>query len=240
MKKVLFSAILIFSLAQLNAQSEMRFGFQMSPSFSWLSAANTTVNSAGTNLGLKLGMIGEYYFQENYAVTSGLGFHFNAGGTQLREFGGTYWTKSDLPSVLDTMPANVKLKYSIQYVEVPVGLKMKTREFGFFSFFIHPQLTFGFKSQARGQVHNSETSLDPEDKYDIRKEVNGLNMSWGLDFGSEYGISESTNLVFGVGFQNGFTDVTDDNGKEFTASGVSDADEKTSAKNITVRLGIIF
>ena len=82
---------------------------------------------------------------------------------------------------------------------------------------------------------------EEEEKYDIRSEVNALNLSWGLTGGAEYNIGENSTLVFGVGFQVGFTDVTDDNGM------VSDPDDfghkedsKGLFRNITLKLGIMF
>ena len=75
MKKIvmvlgIFLGVCSLSTAQVEFE-DVRFGFQMSPTFSWMNANVTTINTSGTNLGLKLGMMGEYYFRENYAVTGG-------------------------------------------------------------------------------------------------------------------------------------------------------------------------
>ncbi|HQU60765.1 MAG TPA: PorT family protein, partial [Saprospiraceae bacterium] len=92
MKKIVaIPAFLVLSLIMLHAQNgNVRFGFQLSPAFSWMSTSTNKINTNGTNLGLKLGMVGEFYFQENYAVTSGLGFFFNTGGTLLQERPGNF------------------------------------------------------------------------------------------------------------------------------------------------------
>ena len=134
-------------------------------------------------------MIGEYYFRENYAFTGGLGFAFNSGGTLLHETGGSYWTRSDLGPQLDTLPNNVKLKYNLQYLEIPVGLKMRTREFGYLRYFLEPGVTIGFKTQARGEITGSGIGGD-QDQLNIRSEVNGLNLSVGIGGGVEYGLSD--------------------------------------------------
>ena len=79
MKKIVaIAAFLSLSLSMI-AQDDIRFGFQLSPSFSWMNTNVSKINPSGTNLGLKLGMTGEYYFRENYAFTSGIGFYFNNG-----------------------------------------------------------------------------------------------------------------------------------------------------------------
>ena len=83
-------------------------------------------------------------------------FHFNAGGTLLYENEGKYWPNSDIPTSIltDSMTFNpdTKFKYGIQYLEIPIGLKMRTREFGYIRYYFQPDLTLGFKSQARGTI----------------------------------------------------------------------------------------
>ena len=98
MKKIVaVIAFLVLSMSSVFSQNELRFGFQLSPTFSWMSTDDNTVNKNGTSLGLKLGLISEYYFRENYAFITGIGFAFNQGGTLLHENGGEIWTRSELP-----------------------------------------------------------------------------------------------------------------------------------------------
>ena len=240
MKKIVVLASFIFIyMMPASAQEDIRFGFQLSPVFSWMTTNTNQINPSGTNLGLKLGMIGEYYFRENYAFTGGLGFAFNSGGTLLHETGGSYWTRSDLGPQLDTLPNNVKLKYNLQYLEIPVGLKMRTREFGYLRYFLEPGVTIGFKTQARGEITGSGIGGD-QDQLNIRSEVNGLNLSVGIGGGIEYGLSESTTLIGGIYYQSGFTDATDDNGTVFAAQGDRRENSKGSINNLILRLGVMF
>ncbi|HMN88711.1 MAG TPA: outer membrane beta-barrel protein [Saprospiraceae bacterium] len=241
MKKIVVTGAFFFiGMVLMQAQNDIRFGFQASPTFAWMNTTSSRINPSGTNLGIKLGMVGEYYFRENYAFTSGLGFAFNQGGTLQHEFGGLYWRKSDLGPGLDTLPAGVKLKYGIQYIEIPAGMKMRTREFGYLRYFVEPALTLGFRSQARGTAQGRGIGSDLE-KINIRKEVNAFNLAWGLGAGVEYTISESTSLVGGLGFQVGFTDVTDDNGTTFDpVRGNRRENSKGKNNAIVLRLGVMF
>ncbi len=185
-------------------------------------------------------MTGEFYFRENYAFTSGLGFWFNAGGTLLHEYGGIYWDPALLPPNIDTMPDMVKLKYGIQFVEIPLGLKMRTKEFGYNRYYIEPALTLGFKTQARGTATGNGLGEDVE-KINIRNEVNAINLSWGIGGGVERSISENTSLVMGAAFQIGFADLTRNKGEVHLPTGVVQ-DEKSVGKTsgIILRLGVIF
>lgn len=242
MRKIAVAAAFMICLsASVSAQEDIRFGFQSSPTFGWMNSNTNRINSSGTNLGLKLGMIGEFYFRENYAFTSGIGFWFNAGGTLLHEHQGIYWNPEILPPGTDTLPGMVKLKYGIQFVEIPVGLKMRTREFGFNRFFIEPALTLGFKTQARGTARGAGLGEEIT-KLNIRKEVGPLNMAWGLNGGIERAISESTSLLLGLGFQVGFFDLTRDrNWKVFVPNRPEMRENsKDKANSLIVRIGILF
>ena len=165
MKKIaLLFTFLLFMSAKIYSQTNFRFGFQVSPNFSWLSTDDKFINGNGTNLGLKLGMMGEKYFtnSENYALSFGIGFAFNQGGTLNYDSdgqfeGGNYWPESDLSDPLfRTLPEGINLKYSIQYIEIPFGLKMRTQEFGYFRYFIEPGFNLGLKTQARGAISGVE------------------------------------------------------------------------------------
>lgn len=241
MKKIV-AFLCFFTIASLTMQAQnMRFGFQLSPTFGWMSANSNRINPSGTNLGLKLGMVGEYYFQDNYALTGGLGFHFNAGGTLLYERAGNFWSNSDLPEACKLQPAQAKLKHSIQFVEIPIGLKMRTREFGYTRYFFEPNLGFGFRTQAIGDIVGA---TDDCQDVNIREDVNLLNLFWGLNAGIEYGISESTALVGGLGLQFGFSDITRDKGNFIDSDNdgtpESEEDSKGIVRALVIRLGVMF
>lgn len=222
MKKIVIAAVFLMSINSVIAQTDynVRFGLQLSPTFSWMKSDARVINGNGANLGLKLGMIGEYYFAETYAVTSGLGFAFNHGGTLRYDPESDYWNTG-------VNLRDADLKYSVQYIEIPLGLKMRTKEFGYLRYFGEPSLTFGFRSQSRGDIKGSDLN-----DVDIKEYIAPLGLSWGLGIGAEYSVSGSTSLVGGLYFQNMFTDMTKD---------VDMGDESASSFNaLTIRLGVLF
>lgn len=226
-----------FSQLDFDFDKELRLGFQLSPSFSWMSTDDNLINGNGLNLGLKLGMVGEYYFRENYALVSGINLAFNQGGTLRHEEGGDLWPKSELSDLsLHALPDGVNLKYHIQYLEIPFGLKLRTKEFGYLRYFAEiPIFSLGFKLQARGDVQG--TALDSE-RENITEDVNLFNLTWGFGGGVQYTLSESTALVGGIIYRQGFTDVTDDSGLK--VDGTTREDSKGIIKSLTIRLGFLF
>ena len=210
-----------------------------------MSANENFINTNGTIPGLKLGVIGEYYFRPNYAFIGGLGFAFNTGGRLRHEFPGTYWSETDIGIGIDTLAAGVNLKYNLQYVEIPFGLKMRTREFGYLRYFAEiPVFTIGFESTTRGTISaGPRVSDDPQaiEDLNIRNEINAIALSWGFGGGAEYSLSQTTSVVAGIFYQKYFTDITDDNGTtEHNTLGFIPNDEKTVISNLTLRLGVIF
>ncbi len=263
MKKIV-ATLAIFSIIilGLNAQNDFRFGFEASPAFTWLRTDDNKVNNNGSNLGFRLGLIGEKYFAENYAFTFGIGFAFNQGGQLTHDVGGNLLPNSDLSDdLLQTYPAlpdNVNIKYGIQYVEIPFGLKMRTQEFGYIQYFAEiPRFILGLRTQARGDIKG--TYLDGNglntEKEDVKSDVNPITLSWGLGGGLEYNLNENTALVGGIYFQNSIFDITkndgikytnvDDNGtKDNFEDDMYDENEKENSKatlgSITIRIGVIF
>jgi len=246
MKKiVVVAAFFTFLSTALIGQNDFRFGIQFSPTITWMNSADNIVNSNGTAFGgPKLGMIVENYFRENYAFTFGLGFAFNQGGVLKHDFGGDLWSNSTLSNpVYHDLPDGVNLRYSLQYVEIPVGLKMKTQEFGYIRYFAEIPFTIGILTQAQGAIEG--TNMDT-DKENIRKDVNLFALSWGIGGGIEYSIGPNTALVGGLYFQNYFTDVTKNDGiRRGQGDGADDeptfkADSKGALKGLTIRIGVIF
>jgi len=239
MRKAIFIfLIILLALPQLNAQFEnLRFGFQTSPTISWLSSSDKLINTSGTNLGIKVGSIVEYYLTENYIVTGGVQLHFNKGGQLLHDEGGDLWPESDLSDpVFSNFPDGVKLRYHLQYLEFPFGFRARTREFGNWRYFVEaPVLQFGFLTRSRGDIEGPGIPLST-DEY-IRDEVRLLALTYGFGVGGEYSMTEDISLVTGLYYHRIFTDVTDDNGRK--ASGRAE-DSKGTIGSVTIRLGVLF
>lgn len=250
MKKALIACAFMLAIASFATAQDLHFGFQMSPSFSWMRTENAKINGSGSATGLKLAVIAESRFSQSYAISTGIGFHFNSGGRLQIDAPSRYWNKSvDNFDVKPTaksdsaaFPAQTRFRHSLTFVEIPIGLKMRTPETGgHVRYFVDPNIVFGFLSNARGAIVGSN-KLDQE-KINIKPDINKLNLSWGIGGGMEYVISNNTALVGGLYFQRGFADVTDDNGFTYDADGKSNprADKSKGVINsLTIRLGVMF
>jgi Outer membrane protein beta-barrel domain len=235
--KLIFQFIFICILA-ISAQSqEIHFGFQMSPTYNWMGTNNNKINNNGSVLGIKIGLVGDYRISESYSLTGGLNFHFNTGGKLQYTNPGRQWSQNGLPD--SVMPSNTTLKFNLTYLEIPMGFKMRTQQFGDFRYFAElPIITLSFNTASSGTI--TGTSFD-QDRIDILNQVRFFNLSWGMGAGLEYQISSGTTLVGGLYYNKGFVDVTSDNGKIYEPGKPSIDDEsRGTISNITLRLGVIF
>jgi Outer membrane protein beta-barrel domain len=231
------------------SSQDWHFGFQLSPTLSWMNSDSKYIQSVSKPIGLKLGVLAEKHFADNYALTTGIGFHFNTGGGLKHDYAGTFWTNSygdfnPRPAATDTFVEKTLLKYNLQFLEIPLGLRMRTQEFGYMRYFLEPLLTFGIRTQARGSiVGSSNNGKFDQEKINIKEAVNAINLSWGFGGGVEYTISQNTVVVGGLYFNRGFTDMTSDSDSKLitVAGGARTAEEaKSVINNLTIRLGIMF
>ena len=228
---LLTGTIATFTYAQ---DGDFRFGFQASPAVTWMGSSEKLVEADGVNLAFKVGMLGEYYFAENYAFKGGLNMSFNQGGQQKYEFttttGFNLFPESDLSlDTLRSLPQGTSVRYRFQYVEIPLGLKMRTNEIGYLRYFAEiPLFTLGVNVNSRADINVSGIDGDDEN---IGDDTNLFNLSWGFGGGVEYSVSESAALVGGLFFQSGFVDVLSDDGAD---------DSKNTLSQVTLRIGVLF
>ena len=200
--KNIFLIFLLNIIIAVNANSQienMQFGLQLSPTFSWMSSNSNQINSnLVPPLGIKIGAIGELMFNERYSLVGGVGLAFNQGGT-LRYNDGiipvSELSKPELKDILNTA-TDVDLKYSLQYLEIPVGIKMRSNEFGYIRYYVKiPEITLGFRTKARADIQAD--GIDTKSEL-FNDDVSFLNMFWGLGGGLEYSISQNTRLIGGL------------------------------------------
>lgn len=239
MKKiVLFFVTVVFATSMVAQDEGFQFGFHISPAISWLgnNADNNAIEGDGSRLAFKIGADGEWYFRENYAVKFGLTMAFSEGGSlkfnNIPVEGAALFADSQ-PDV--RVPAGSTANFNYQYIELPIGLKLRTNELNenMRYFADIPILTFGLNVGSRGSIDGINDGND----FRINDDTYLLQMSWGMGLGAEYSLNDGTGTAITAGFyfQSGFIDTY--NGK----TGLDAIDDtKTTTRMVELRLGVLF
>lgn len=182
-------------------EPKFHFGFKFAPTFAWIKPDSKGLERDGSKLGFSYGIVTEFRIQDNYAFATGLQVTYRGGRLNYRY--------AD-----DAANPEFSYKLNLQYVEIPITLKMKTNEFGKMRYFGQFGLEPGFniRSKVDYELESRGTSqvgwvLDTEYDEDFSEYVNSFNLSMIIAAGLEYKLSGSTVLFGSFEFNNGFVDI---------------------------------
>lgn len=219
---IIVSIIMVFVPLLTNAQENIRLGIHADPVISWFSSDVSEIKNRGARPGFNFGLTLNKYFTKNYSFSTGLNI-INAGGrlvssdTLILDF--TNFNSEVLPGK--------PVVYKLQYLSVPIGLKLQTNEIGYISFFtdlgLDPKIVIGGKADI--------PSLDIKGEK-ANRELNMFNLSYHISAGIDYSLGGTTAMVMGLTFDNNFFDITQDRRGQLT--------DKISHKILSFRLGLIF
>lgn len=225
MKKIIFSIFVLLITTSVFSQ-KARFGIIGSPEINWMKPDKKTVVNNGVHFGLSYGLAFDIPMGiENVMLTSGVLID-NAGGKLVYQDTVPFMTL-DSTYLLDKTD---EVAYKLQYLTIPIGLKLKTNEIGYMTYFAQIGLTTQLNIGAKAKVGNL---IDNEK---INKEVGLINLNYHIGAGFEYSLSGKTSLLVGVYYNNGFIDVTSIP-KELKDLRSAD---KIVLNNVSLKVGIMF
>jgi Outer membrane protein beta-barrel domain len=253
MKQFILLAAAAFFATNANAQDKkMVFGFAVTPVVSFMNAPNDpSVTASGAGFGVGLGIFGDYYFSDNYAVSAGINFCTNQGGTLAYSKGGNVLAKTSFTDTKNDKGywgGDSKVTYKNQYLEIPIGIKLRTEETDGLRFYGNlPIVTLGFRTQSQGDITGTivRTNVSSE-KLDLKGENIGpdmaiMNISVGGGLGAEYRLAERTTVYGGLYYAHGLIDQTT-NFKRVNTTTITEENEESNAQlsSISLRVGVNF
>jgi len=217
MKKYLFILVLALICSRSIAQNT-RFTVFVDPKFSWMNSDLKSVENDGSKLGVNIGLNVDNFFAKNYAFMTGISIN-NTGGNL--KYDNTKYLQTNGGN--DSVPPGGSLEYKLQYINIPFGLKLKTNEIGYLTFFTHLGINAGINIKATGA--GDDFDLENEN---ISDEIKLFNLGYFIGAGVEYSIGGNAAVVLGLTYTNGFIDITDD------------SDNRVTLSNVAIRIGILF
>lgn len=188
MKKLLLAAIFTLSTAMLFAQDTykgFKLGITAHPNFGWIKSDIDGIKSNGLRAGFSYGLVGDFYFADNYAFMTGL---------QLTTINGQ--TESELVA-----SKGEQRIYKLQYLEIPAKVKLVTGDINGLRFYGVFGLGNAFKVGSKQEVKGGGVTPTADD------EIAFYRASLIIGGGTQILMGEKTALDVGLSFNNGFTDI---------------------------------
>jgi len=216
MKALFLSAVLF--LPYLTFAQSTRISMSVHPQLVWFTSDNDKVKNNGVTTGINTLLEMDFFFAERYAFYTGISLD-NTGGRLSYSDTILFKVSGEEKSI----PSGTELKYRLQYLGIPLGLKLKTQEIGYTTFFIN--LGFTPMINLRSRIYG--TGVFP-DKSNGKDETGLFNINYFLSAGVEYSLGGSTSLTGGLGYTSGFMDVT------------ARPDDKINSRSLFIKAGILF
>lgn len=203
MKKLLLA---LFTLAATigSASAQVEIGLKVSPSITSLRAESTSANafgSDGSQFGFGGGLVVDYFFGENYAFSTGL-LLTSKGGTI------TYKDKAVVGGVVGVMDINAMQKMNIQYLELPVTVKLFTNEIAPATrlyFQVGGSLNVPIGTRIGGEKFYKDPATGAENK--ASDYVYFVDADALAALGAEYQLGKSTKIFAGISYHRGLVDI---------------------------------
>lgn len=206
----------------LEAQQKTGFGIHFDPAISWFRSDVKEIKNQGARPGFNFGLTINRYFTPNYSFSTGISI-LNAGGRLVSND----TTELKFTNLIATVLPGKPVIYKIQYLTIPLGLKLQTNQIGYMTFFadlgLDPKIVIGRKADI--------PSIDIANEK-AKNELRMFNLSYHIAAGIEYSMGGSTAIVLGLNFTNNFLDITKDHGAQ--------PNDKVTQKILSFMIGVNF
>jgi hypothetical protein len=266
MKKLaaFFFAVLIpgMTLAQdggygAGNEQGFRFGLKAMPTINWFKPDNTKkYENGGAVVKFTWGATLDFKLSNTAWLSTGLEVMYDGGKVNFLDstyyfmFEDEFRTYDDFMGAgaaqanYDVFQLNTR-KYNTTYINLPLNIKMKTKEIGFLNYYGLFGVTAGIK------VKNKVDDLGNLNLATAEVENNGLDNGDDMAFfraglniggGAEWNLSGTTSIVFGLCYNLGFTNVVKDPSEFLNSVNLSDRniEQKFNSHNIGISVGVLF
>ena len=188
-----------------------RLGLTAHPTVGWVKPQ--IGKSDGVSFGFSYGLLADFNFTQNYSFATGLTITTINGKTK------------EARTISTSPPAQAEalLKYRLQYIEIPLTLKLKTvridntRWYG----------QFGLSNDFNIKANQDLKGIDAGNG-DLTSDIKFYRSGLIIGAGAEIDIKGNMSVTTGLTFNNGFTDIT------------SDKDNRIRNHYIGINFGVLF
>lgn len=199
MKKLLLSVLFVVVLIPSGFSIDpgaFRFGLKASPTLSWMRSETPEYLQEGVRVGFNYGFIADVAIGSFYAFSSGININMTGGKLKYPD------------RISDLQTADITRTYKLQYVEIPLTIKMQTQEIGYLTYY--GRFGAGLGINVRSKASDSYTSGNDVltiDRDNIKSDTRLFKGSLIVGLGAEYSLGGRTSAVIGLTYNNGFSNV---------------------------------
>ncbi|MEI6312260.1 MAG: porin family protein [Bacteroidota bacterium] len=216
-----------------------RLGINFNPLLSWSRTPGIEADNKGVRMGFQFGLQLDYYFAKNYGLTTGL--YFDYLGTNINYTLTQYDTSKPLPVLYETKTTNYLHKYTSQYIELPIGIKLRTNEFKRITVYGELGASMMVLVSARGTLINDFDGVKKDQVKVYNTRVNVFDMAASGGAGIEYNIAGKTSIVAGLVYKYAFLNhIKDDKFKNSIPATLSTASDPIYLNYLALRVGVLF
>lgn len=202
MKKILL-ALLVLAATIGTASAQFEIGLKVSPAITSLRAESPTdhnFTSDGSKLSFGGGLVVDYFFGENYALSTGLLLTGKGGTISYTDVSGGTGTTGQ--------PLIVKPKIATQYLGIPITVKLFTNEISSGTrlyFQVGPSLNVPIGTRINGEKFFTDPASGKENKAGDYIYFVDADILAGA--GVEYQLAKTTKVFAGITYQRGLVDI---------------------------------
>ncbi len=224
--------ILMFLWLMINPVfGQIKMGIKGSPQYTWTSTDSKSVTTSDSRMNISYGLVLDYFFTENYSI----GTEFSIG-----TFGGSIKSDSTYIGSKSASANDLKLDYKLQYFNVPIVLKMRTKEIGYTRFYAEFGFGMSYNFKAKADITSTSANInqtnvdvnnpDPKDNLNLSPgmNVNFFRASLIIGAGIQYNAFGNTMIVAGIRYDNALNDLT------------ADETLKSRMNFVALNLGVMF
>lgn len=188
MKKTLLTIAFIIALA-INASAQFKpfqFGLKVEPGIGWAKLNSDHLFDGKTKINFNWGFVGNIYFVENYGLSTGFNIKF-----MNNEYS---FTTLDYNTVTRTIKN--------QYLEIPIGLTMRTERIGDMRVLGNVSYGLGF------MLNTNEKNFDATgNELTMITDYNKMRHALIVKLGVEYYVHKSSCIIVALAFNNNFANI---------------------------------
>ena len=191
MRKILLIISLVAMIStSSNAQTKnSRIGIKSGPTVNWASPGSTAANNGGLGLGVNVGLVYDYYFSSNMAISSGLDMNLY----RMKYMFTDYRFVDDF---LEKTNISVDRRLKAANIGIPVKLKLNVGIVEPFKAYVEAgsTLSINLKDYAMDSYNFYWVSSNGEEYVDCTNQYHLMQLSMVFGLGAEYAINRNVSV----------------------------------------------